>query len=156
MELKRIHEVQAVTEAPVKVKLCPNCQSYEHLVEKCPAISVERKMYRDQANSNSKSTNSRIPISTIFKSLNKPMANLSKVVGDFVEKQEATNAQINQRIDRVESMLNKRMDGMQNDMNQKFDNIQYSISRLTKFEYTARKGKISFSTPPKTQMVSMK
>ncbi|RVW66829.1 hypothetical protein CK203_065802 [Vitis vinifera] len=50
LELKRIHEVQAVAEAPVQVKLCPNCQSYEHLVEECPAISAEREMYRDQAN----------------------------------------------------------------------------------------------------------
>ncbi|RVW86120.1 hypothetical protein CK203_037952 [Vitis vinifera] len=44
LELKRIHEVQAVAEAPVQVKLCPNCQSYEHLVEECPAISAEREM----------------------------------------------------------------------------------------------------------------
>ncbi|RVW70081.1 Retrovirus-related Pol polyprotein from transposon 17.6 [Vitis vinifera] len=50
LELKRIHEVQAVAEAPVQVKLCPNCQSFEHLVEECPAISAEREMYRDQAN----------------------------------------------------------------------------------------------------------
>ena len=43
LELKRIHEVQVVAEAPVQVvaeapvqvKLCPNCQSYEHLVEEC-------------------------------------------------------------------------------------------------------------------------
>ncbi|KAL6332992.1 hypothetical protein AAG906_020008 [Vitis piasezkii] len=44
LELKRIHEVQAVAEAPVQVKLCPNCQSYEHLVEECPAISAEREI----------------------------------------------------------------------------------------------------------------
>ncbi|RVW57832.1 hypothetical protein CK203_115289 [Vitis vinifera] len=50
LELKRMHEVQAVAEAPVQVKLCPNCQSFEHLVEECPAISAEREMYRDQAN----------------------------------------------------------------------------------------------------------
>ncbi|KAL6316877.1 hypothetical protein AAG906_022889 [Vitis piasezkii] len=50
LELKRMHEVQAVAEAPVQVKLCPNCQSYEHLVEECPAISAEREMFRDQAN----------------------------------------------------------------------------------------------------------
>ncbi|RVW67126.1 hypothetical protein CK203_063891 [Vitis vinifera] len=50
LELKRMHEVQAVAEAPVQVKLCPNCQSLEHLVEECPAISAEREMYRDQAN----------------------------------------------------------------------------------------------------------
>ena len=52
-------------------------------------------------------------------------------MGDFVGAQEAINAQVDQRIDRVESTLNKRMDGMQNDISQKFDNIQYSISRLT-------------------------
>ena len=58
------------------------------------------------------------------------MVNLSKVVGDFVRNQEAINAQINQRIDRVESSLNKRMDEMQNDMAQKLDILQDSISRL--------------------------
>ena len=70
------------------------------------------------------------PPSQQSSSLEQAMANLSKVVGDFVGNQEAINAQINQRIDRVESTLNKRMDGMQNDISQKFDNIQYSISRL--------------------------
>ncbi|RVW30850.1 hypothetical protein CK203_116074 [Vitis vinifera] len=35
LELKKMHEVQAVAEAPVQVKLCPICQSYEHLVEEC-------------------------------------------------------------------------------------------------------------------------
>ena len=50
LELKKMHEVQAVAEAPVQVKLCPNCKSYEHLVEECPAISAEREMFRDQAN----------------------------------------------------------------------------------------------------------
>ncbi|RVW58837.1 hypothetical protein CK203_101802 [Vitis vinifera] len=50
LELKKMHEVQAVTEAPVQVKLCPNCQSYEHLVEECPTISAKREMFGDQAN----------------------------------------------------------------------------------------------------------
>ncbi|RVW33161.1 hypothetical protein CK203_094850 [Vitis vinifera] len=50
LELKKVHEVQAVAEAPVQVKLCPNCQSYEHLVEECPTISAEREMFGDQAN----------------------------------------------------------------------------------------------------------
>ncbi|KAL6331775.1 hypothetical protein AAG906_020115 [Vitis piasezkii] len=83
------------------------------------------------------------------------MANLSKVVGDFVGNQEATNAQINQRIDRVESMLNKRMDGMQNDMNQKFDNIQYSISRLTNLN-TLQEKEDFLLNPTKIPKVSMK
>ncbi|RVW22977.1 hypothetical protein CK203_093652 [Vitis vinifera] len=50
LELKKMHEVQAVVEAPVQVKLCPNFQSYEHLVEECPTISAEREMFGDQAN----------------------------------------------------------------------------------------------------------
>ncbi|RVW73099.1 Retrovirus-related Pol polyprotein from transposon 297 [Vitis vinifera] len=80
------------------------------------------------------------PPSQQSSSLEQAIANLSKVVGDFVGNQEATNAQINQRIDRVESTLNKRMDGMQNDI-QKFDNIQYSISRLTNLNTVQEKGR---------------
>ncbi|RVX01239.1 Transposon Ty3-I Gag-Pol polyprotein [Vitis vinifera] len=53
LELKRIHEVQAVAESPVQVKLCPNCQSFEHLVEECPAISAEREM-PEQLNTNNR------------------------------------------------------------------------------------------------------
>ncbi|RVW25166.1 hypothetical protein CK203_112506 [Vitis vinifera] len=132
LELKRIHEVQAVAEAPVQVKLCPNCKSYEHLVEGCPAISAEREMFRDQANvvgqfkpnnnapyGNTYNSSWRNhpnfswkaratqyqqpdPLSQQSSSLEQAIANLSKVVGDFVGNQEATNAQINQRIDRVE------------------------------------------------------
>ena len=45
LELKKIHEVQAVAETPVQVKSCPICQSYEHLVEKCPTIPVARQMF---------------------------------------------------------------------------------------------------------------
>ncbi|RVW97580.1 Retrovirus-related Pol polyprotein from transposon 17.6 [Vitis vinifera] len=131
LELKRIHEVQAVAEAPVQVKLCPNCQSYEHLVEECPAISAEREMYRDQANvvgqfrpnnnapyGNTYNSSWRNhpnfswkaratqyqqpdPPSQQSSSIEQAIANLSKVVGDFVGKQEATNARVDQRIDRV-------------------------------------------------------
>ncbi|RVW11761.1 hypothetical protein CK203_089785 [Vitis vinifera] len=154
LELKRIHEVQAVAEALVQVKLCQNCKSYEHLVEECPAISAEREMFRDQANVVGQfKPNNNAPYGNTYNSswrnhpnfswkakatqyqqpdqpsqqsssLEQAMANLSKVVGDFVGNQEATNAQINQRIDRAH-----------------------------KFEYSARKGKISFSTPPKPQGV---
>ena len=50
LELKKIHEVQAVAETPVQVKPCPICQSYEHLVEECPIIPAAREMFGDQAN----------------------------------------------------------------------------------------------------------
>ena len=53
----------------------------------------------------------------------------------------AINAQLNQRIDSVESTLNKMMDVMQNDMSQKIDNVQYAISRLTNLNTVQEKGK---------------
>ncbi|RVW18970.1 hypothetical protein CK203_109151 [Vitis vinifera] len=115
LELKRIHEVQAVAEAPVQVKLCPNCQSYENLVEECPAIPTEREMFRDQANvvgqfrpnnnapyGNTYNSSWRNhpnfswkaratqyqqpdPPSQQSSSIEQAIANLSKVVGDLLE-----------------------------------------------------------------------
>ncbi|KAL6311577.1 hypothetical protein AAG906_039121 [Vitis piasezkii] len=134
LELKRIHEVQVVAEAPVQVKLCPNCQSYEHLVEECPATSTEREMYRDQANVVGQfRPNNNVPYGNTYNSswrnhpnfswkaratqyqqpdppsqqsssIEQAITNLSKVVGDFVGKQEATNARVDQRIDRMENV----------------------------------------------------
>nr|CAN74665.1 hypothetical protein VITISV_043029 [Vitis vinifera] len=126
LELKKMHEVQVVAETPVQVKPCSICQSYEHLVEECPAIPVAREMFGDQAN-----------VIGQFK----PNSNASKVVGDFVRDQKSINAQLGQRIDSVENTLNKRMDGMQNDLSRKIDNLQYSISRLTNLNTMQEKGR---------------
>ena len=63
--------------------------------------------------------------------------NLSKVGGDFVGDQKSINAQLSQRIDK----LDKKMDGRQNDLSQKIDNLQYSISRLTNLNTVHEKGK---------------
>ena len=50
LEGKRLHEVQAVTEVPLQVKICFICQSTEHVEEQCPTIPVVREMFSDQAN----------------------------------------------------------------------------------------------------------
>ena len=51
LELKKMHEVQAVAETPVQIQQpCPICQSYEHLVEECPTIPALKEMFGDQAN----------------------------------------------------------------------------------------------------------
>ena len=57
--------------------------------------------------------------------------NLNKVVGNFIEEQKAINAQLNQRIENVESSVRKRIDGLHNSLNQKIDTLQSSIIRLT-------------------------
>ena len=56
--------------------------------------------------------------------------NLSKVVGNFVEEQKAINAQINQRIEKVESSMDKRIERLHKSLNQKIDTMQSSISGL--------------------------
>ena len=56
--------------------------------------------------------------------------NLSKVVGNFVEEQKTINAQINQRIEKVESSIDKRIEGLRKSLNQKIDTMQTSISNL--------------------------
>ncbi|RVX07055.1 hypothetical protein CK203_030463 [Vitis vinifera] len=46
LEMKKVQEVQAISETSVQAMACSICQSYEHLVEKCPTIpSSERDVW---------------------------------------------------------------------------------------------------------------
>ena len=74
-------------------------------------------------------------------SVEQAIANLSKVMNDFVGEQRTINSQLHQKIENVESSQSKRMEGMQNDLYQTIDNIQYSISRLTNLNTVNEKGK---------------
>ena len=50
LEVKKIQEVQVISETPAQTKPCSICQSFEHLVEECPTMLVVRQMFGDQAN----------------------------------------------------------------------------------------------------------
>ncbi|RVW69016.1 hypothetical protein CK203_061095 [Vitis vinifera] len=132
LEMKKIQEVQAIFETSVQAMPCSICQSYEHLVEKCPTIPTVREMFGDQANvigqfkpnnnasyGNTYNSNWRNHPNFSWKpkppqytqpaqapqqalNLEQAIVNLSKVVGDFVGDQKSINAQLNQRIDSVE------------------------------------------------------
>ncbi|RVW75283.1 hypothetical protein CK203_055356 [Vitis vinifera] len=144
LEMNQMQEVQAISQTSLQAMPCAICLSYEHLVDECPTIPAEREMFGDCNTYNSNWRDhpnfSWKPQPPQYKqhvqalpqasSLEQAMVNLSNFVGDFVRKQEAINAKINKRIDRVESTLNKRMDEMQNDLSQKLDILQDSISRL--------------------------
>ena len=67
--------------------------------------------------------------------------NLSKLVGDFVEKQKTINAQLSQKIDTMENNVDKRMDGIQREIDQKFNNLQKSISRLSNQQHVSQEEK---------------
>ena len=74
--------------------------------------------------------------------------NLSKVVGNFVEEQKTINAQIKQRIERVESSIDKRIEGLHKILNQKIDTMQTSISNLNHQQQVQEKGRFSSQPLP--------
>ena len=74
--------------------------------------------------------------------------NLSKVVRNFVEEQKTINAQINQRIENVESSIDKRIDGLDKSLNQKIDTMQSSISSLNNQQQVQEKGRFPSQTLP--------
>ncbi|KAL6311812.1 hypothetical protein AAG906_033327 [Vitis piasezkii] len=83
-----------------------NFMSYEHLVEECPTIPVVRKcldhpnfLWKPQPPQDKQHAQAPQQASN----LEQAMANLSKVMGDFVGAQKSINAHLGQRIDSVES-----------------------------------------------------
>ncbi|RVW34166.1 Retrovirus-related Pol polyprotein from transposon 17.6 [Vitis vinifera] len=119
LELKKMHEVQAVAETPVQVKPCPICQSYEHLVEECPTIPAARKcleIKQMSLDNSSPITMLRMEILT---------TQVGGIIQIFLGSQEhlSTNSQLNH--------LNKLQ----------IDNLQYSISRLTNLNTVQEKGR---------------
>ncbi|RVW18563.1 hypothetical protein CK203_101323 [Vitis vinifera] len=101
LEMKKMQEVQAISQTPLQPMPCVICLSYEHLVEECPTILVPPQ-YKQHVQALPQASN-----------IEQAMVNLSKVMGDFVGAQKSINAHLNQRIDSVESSLNKKMDGIQ-------------------------------------------
>ena len=122
LEMKKVQEVQAISETPLQAMLCSIFQSYEHLVEECPTIPAVREMFGDQANvigqfkpnnnasyGNTYNSNWRNHPNFSWKpkppqykqpaqapqqalNLEQAIVNLSKVVEDFVGDQKSINA----------------------------------------------------------------
>ena len=47
LEMKKMQEVQAISQTPLKPMPCSICLSYEHLVDECPTIPTVREMFGD-------------------------------------------------------------------------------------------------------------
>ena len=67
-------------------------------------------------------------------------------MGNFVEEQKTINAQLNQRIENVESSMDKRIDGLHKSLNQKIDTLQSSISSLTNRQKVQEQGRFPSQT----------
>ncbi|RVW13392.1 hypothetical protein CK203_107967 [Vitis vinifera] len=86
LEIKKMQEVQAISQTPLQPMPCSICRSFEHLV-----IIPTPPQYKQHVQALPQASN-----------LHQAMVNLSKVVGDFVGAQKSINAQLSQRIDSVE------------------------------------------------------
>ncbi|KAL6350662.1 hypothetical protein AAG906_028114 [Vitis piasezkii] len=136
LEMKKIREVQAISETLVQAMSCSICQSFEHLMTECPTIPAVREMFGDQANvirqfkpnnnasyGNTYNSNWRNHPNFSWKprasqytqpgqaprqasNLEQAIVNLSKVVGDFVGDQKSINAQLRQEIDSISRLTN--------------------------------------------------
>ncbi|RVW35040.1 hypothetical protein CK203_079860 [Vitis vinifera] len=112
LEMKKMQEVQAISQTPLQPMPCAICLSYEHLVDECPTILVTREMFGDCNTSNSNWRNHpnfswkpqppqyQQPTQALpqASNLEQAMVNLNKVVGDFVGAQKSINAQLSQRM----------------------------------------------------------
>ena len=108
VELKKMQEVQAISQTPLQDMPCSICRSYEHLVKECPTIPVTREMFGDCNTYNSNWRNhpsfSWEPQLPQYKqpaqapqqasNLQQEIVNLSKVVGDFIGEQKSINSQL--------------------------------------------------------------
>ncbi|RVW66492.1 hypothetical protein CK203_066076 [Vitis vinifera] len=59
LEMKKMQEVQAISQTPLQAMPCAICLSYEHLVEECPTIPVTREMFCARERKLSISTSSK-------------------------------------------------------------------------------------------------
>ncbi|RVW59104.1 Retrovirus-related Pol polyprotein from transposon 412 [Vitis vinifera] len=148
LELKKMHEVQAISETQAHVMPAPFAN---HVImwpnNNAPYGNTYNSSWRNHPNFSWKprpppyqpQAQTQEPQQT--SSVEQAIVNLSKVMGNFVGEQKAINSQLHQKIENVESSQIKRMEGLQNDLSQKIDNIQYSISRLTNLNTVNEKGK---------------
>ncbi|RVW21502.1 Retrovirus-related Pol polyprotein from transposon 297 [Vitis vinifera] len=129
LELKKMHEVQAVAETPVQVKPCPICQSYEHLVEECPTIPAAREMFGDQANviGQFKPNNN----ASYGNTYNSSWRNHPNFLGSQEHLSTTASSTISTSFNLEQAIVNLS----------KIDNLQYSISRLTNLNTVQEKGR---------------
>ena len=157
LERKRVQELQAVTKSHAQVKNCFNCQSIDHSGEPCPnphsedaSVVGQDKPQTNAPYGNTYNPNWRshpnlswkpqppvyVPLraqhqqAPTSSTVEQAILNLSKVVGNFVEEQKGINAQLNKKIENVETSLNKRIDGLESNLNRRIDSLQASITKM--------------------------
>ncbi|RVW94415.1 DNA topoisomerase 3-beta [Vitis vinifera] len=149
LEMKKIHEVQAVVETPVQVKPCPICQSYEHLVEECPTILAAREMFGDQSkfllDNSSPTTMLHMVILTTQIGRNHPNFSWKPRAPQYTQPTQASQQASNLeqeivnlskvmgdfvwRLESINAQLSQRIDSVENTLNKRMDGMQTDLSQ---------------------------
>ncbi|KAL6315812.1 hypothetical protein AAG906_008198 [Vitis piasezkii] len=129
LELKKMHEVQAISETQAHAMPCIICQSCDHVVDECPTMPAVREMLGDQANVVGQfRPNNNAPYGNTYNSSWRNHPNFSwKPRPPPYQPQAQTQAP--QQTSSVEQAIAN------------LNNIQYSISRLTNLNTLNEKGK---------------
>ena len=114
------------TNAPYGNTYNPNWRSRPNLSRK-PQPPVYVPPGAQQQHSTTTSQHQQSPTSS---PIEQAILNMSKVVGNFVEEKKCINAQLNKKIENVESSLNNRIDGLESNLNRRIDSLQASITRM--------------------------
>ncbi|KAL6338382.1 hypothetical protein AAG906_018753 [Vitis piasezkii] len=116
LELKKKHEVQAISDTQVHVMPCTICQSCDHVVDECPTMPAVREMLGDQVNVVGQfRPNNSASYGNTYNSSWRNHPNFSwKPRPPPYQPQgqtQAINSQLHQKIENVESSQIKRMEG---------------------------------------------
>ena len=163
LELRNQHEVQAVTEPPVPLQSCFNCQSTSHQGDHCPIAPSIRDLMQEQA----KIVNqSRHPISAPYGNTYNPdwrnYPNLSwkpkpptYTPTGSQQQQTPPSSPVEQAIvnlskvvghfveeqKTVNAQTTPKIETLEGTFNKRLDDLQHSVSRLTSQQQMKEKGK---------------
>ncbi|RVW67227.1 hypothetical protein CK203_063302 [Vitis vinifera] len=138
MELRKVHEVQAISEPQQQANPCSICQSFEHMVEECPTIPAAREMLGEQANLIGQwKPNSNAPYgnTTLAGGTTQTLHGSQGQTHISHQPNQANRVKVKSSVEQALISLSKVMGDF------KIDNIQYSISRLTNLNTVNEKGK---------------
>ena len=170
LELRNQHEVQAVTESPVPLQYCFNCQSTSHQGDQCPIVPSIRDLMQEQANIMDQS---RHPISAPYGNTYNPYwrnhPNLSwkpkppaYTPTGSQQQQTPPPSPVEQAIvnlskvvghfveehKTVNAQTTQKIETLEGTFNKIFDDLQYSVSRLTSQQQMQEKGKFPSQKQP--------
>ena len=170
LELRNRHEVQAVTEPPVPLQSCFNCQSTGHQGDQCPIAPSIRDLMQVQGNIVDQS---RSPISAPYENTYNPdwrnhpnlswklklpaytptgsqhqQTPLSSPVDQAIVNLSKVVGHFVEEQKTVNAQTTQKIETLEDTFNKRLDDLQCSVSRLTSQQQIQEKGKFPSKKQP--------